>query len=110
MVPATSVFNMQPALQKIGRIYTTLSLALLPVALVLIFTYLYSFDERGPQAQGLPALMVIFAVILGVLGVNTLVATLLSVFVLEVRPKMKPYFLALLVLAVLGGLFYVLLT
>jgi len=99
---------MQPALQRIGRIYTTISLAVLPVALVVMFTYIYSLDEKGPQAQGLPALMVILAVLLGVLGINTLVATLLSVFIIDVRPKKKPYFLALLVLAVVGALTYAL--
>ena len=82
----------------------------MPVILVLMFTYLYSFEERGPQSQGLPALMVIFAAILGVLGVNTLIATLLSVFVPDVRPGKKSYFFTLLVLAVLGELLYLGLT
>ena len=90
--------------EKIGRIYTTLSLAVLPVALVVMFTYLYSFDEHGPQSQGLPALMLIFATILAVLGVNTLAATLLSVFVKDVRPKLKTYLYTLLAMSVVGGI------
>jgi len=96
----------QLTLNKIGRIYTTLSLAVLPVALIAIFTYLYSFEEHGPQSQGLPALAVIIGVILGVLGINTLTATLLSVFVKDTRPKLKPYLYTLLATAVLTGLIY----
>ena len=97
---------MQPNLKKIGRIYTTLSLAVVPVILIAMFTFLYSFDEKGPQSQGLPALMMIFAVILSVLGVNTLAATLLSVFVVDVRPRWKPYFYTLLAMAGLAIVFY----
>jgi len=97
---------MQPALNKLGRIYTTLSLAVLPVALIVMFSYLYSFDEHGPQVQGLPALMVIYAVILSVLGINTLVATLVSIFVADMRPTKKQYLLTLLAMALLAGLFY----
>lgn len=98
--------NMQPGTKKLGRVYTTFSLAVLPVALVLMFVFLYSLKEHGSQSQGLPALVMIYAVILGVLGINTLAATLLAVLVPEVRPAKKPYFLTLLVLAVLAGSFY----
>jgi pheromone shutdown protein TraB len=97
---------MQPNIEKLGRIYTTVSLAVLPVALVVMFTYLYTFNEQGSQSQGLPALMLIFAVILGVLGINTLAATILSVLVANVRPKSKPYLYTLLATTVLAGLFY----
>lgn len=97
---------MQLNFEKLGRIYTTVSLAVLPVALVVMFTYLYTFNEQGPQSQGLPALMLILAVILGVLGVNTLAATILSVLVANVRPKLKPYLYTLLATTVLAGLFY----
>jgi len=96
----------ESTLKKIGRIYTTLSLAVLPVALVLVFTYAYSLDEHSPQAQGLPALVKIIAIIVGVLGVNTLVATLLAVFNRDVRPKKKPYLYTLLAMIVMGGLLY----
>jgi hypothetical protein len=96
---------MQPGMNKIGRIYTTLSLAVLPVVLVVMFTFLYTFKEHGPQSQGLPALMVILAVILGVLGINTLIATLLAVLVADVRPRKKQYLYTLLVLAAMGGLY-----
>jgi hypothetical protein len=98
--------KMQPTSKKLGRIYTTLSLAVLPVALVMMFVFLYSLKEHGPQSQGLPALVMIYAVILGVLGINTLAATLLSVLVAEVRPATKQYFLTLLALSVLAGLSY----
>lgn len=97
---------MQQNLKKIGRAYTTLSLAALPVILVVMFTFLYSFDEKGPQSQGLPALMMIFAAILSVLGINTLAATLLSVFVVDVRPRWKPYLYTLLALVGLAVVFY----
>jgi cytochrome c biogenesis protein CcdA len=95
---------MQPNLQKLGRIYTTLSLAVLPVALVVMFTYLYTFEEHGPQSQGLPALAIILGVILGFLGINTLAATLLSLFVKDVRPKWKSYLYTLLAMSVVGGI------
>ena len=95
---------MQPNLQKLGRIYTTLSLAVLPVALVVMFTYLYTFEEHGPQSQGLPALAIILGVILGFLGINTLAATLLSLFVKDVRPKLKTYLYTLLAMTVVGGI------
>ena len=95
---------MQSNLQKLGRSYTTLSLAVLPVALVVMFTFLYTFKEHGPQSQGLPALMLIFATILAVLGVNTLAATLLSVFIVDVRPKLKTYLYTLLAMSVIGGI------
>lgn len=97
---------MQPTMNRIGRIYTTLSLAVLPVALVAMFTYLYSFDAQGPQVRGLPALATVIGVVLGVLGINTLVATLLAVFVKEVRPNLKTYLYTLLATAVVGGLLY----
>lgn len=97
---------MQTILNKIGRAYTTLSLAVLPVAFVVMFAFLAGFKEHGPQSQGLPALIMIYAVIIGVLGVNTLVATLLSVLVVKVRPVKKQYFLTLLALAGIAGLFY----
>jgi len=97
---------MQLTLERLGRIYTTLSLAVLPVALVTMFTFLYTFDEHGPQSQGLPSLMLIFAAILGALGINTLAATMLSVLVASVRPKKKPYLYTLLATAVLAVIFY----
>ena len=97
---------MQQNLKKIGRAYTTLSLAVLPVVLVVMFTFLYSFDEKGPQSQGLPALMMIFATILTVLGINTLAATLLSVFVADVRPSWKQYLYTLLAMVGLAVVFY----
>lgn len=97
---------MKTTWNKIGRFYTTLSLAVLPVALVAMFTYLYTFEEHGPQSQGLPALAVIIGVILGFLGINTLIATLLSFFVKDMRPKLKPYLYTLFATAVLAGLVY----
>jgi len=98
---------MQLTLKKIGRLYTTLSLALLPVALVVMFTYLYTFDEQGSHSQGLPALVIILAVVLGVLGVNTLAVTLLSVLNADVRPKKKQYLYTLLAITGLAVLFYI---
>lgn len=98
---------MQLIIKKLGRLYTTLSLAVLPVALVVMFTYLYTFDEHGPQSQGLPALVVILAAILGVLGVNTLAVTLLSIFNADVRPKKKQYLNTLLATAGLAALVYI---
>jgi len=68
---------------------------------------LYTFDEHGPQSQGLPALVVILAVILGVLGVNTLAVTLLSVLNADVRPKKKQYLYTLLATAGLAASLYV---
>ena len=98
---------MQPNLEKAGRLYTTLSLAVLPVALVVMFTYLYGLEPQGPEVQqGLSTLATIVSLVLTFLGINTLAATLLSVFVAEVRPRKKPYLYALLAMVLLGGLIY----
>ena len=48
--------------------------------------------------------MLIFATILAVLGINTLAATLLSVFIVDVRPKLKTYLYTLLAMSVIGGI------
>lgn len=100
---------MDPETNKIGRIYNTLSLAVVPVVLASVAVYLATFKQHGPHVQGLPALMVIFAVIIGVLGINTLAATLLAVLVVETRPRKKSLLWAMLGFAVLAVLYFLIL-
>ncbi|MDB6004779.1 MAG: hypothetical protein JWR15_1766 [Prosthecobacter sp.] len=52
------------------RFYSTLSLALPPVALVVLGTMIAGFKEDGPQSNGLGTLIVIAGTILAVLGIN----------------------------------------
>lgn len=93
-------------LKTLGRLYTTLSLAVLPVAITVVVVFLATFKEHGSQSQGLPALVAILAVIIGVLGVNTLAATLLAVLVPGTRPVKKQYLLTLLAIAATAVLIY----
>jgi len=100
---------MNLANKNIGRIYTTLSLAAVPVVLASVAVFLATFKEHGSHSQGLPALMVVFAVIIGVLGINTLIATLLAVLVVDTRPRKKSYLLTLLGMTLIAALYFLLL-
>lgn len=97
---------MHTALSIIGRIYTTSSLAVLPVACIVMVVFLFGFEEHGPQSQGLGALLVIYAMVLGVLGLNAIIAGLLSYFVVAARPTKKQFALCLVSMVGLAGLFY----
>ena len=95
---------MQAALFIIGRIYTTLSLAVLPVACIVMLVFLARFEEHGPQSQGLGALIIIFVIILAVLVLNAIIAGLLSYFVAATRPRTRQFAASLVLLLALAGL------
>ena len=71
----------------LGRLYTTLSLAALPTALLAVVVMVAGFEESGPQSQGLGVLVMGAAVVLLVLFVNAAIAGLLAWRVVVVRPR-----------------------
>ena len=76
-------------LALLGRIYTTISLAALPAAVVVLGIFLALFrDDAGLGVLITFAMLLIALAIVGVLGANAIVAALLSSRVPGVRPKL----------------------
>ncbi|MCF7785321.1 MAG: hypothetical protein K9N47_04320 [Prosthecobacter sp.] len=62
----------------LARFYCTLSLALPPVALVVLGTLMAEFKENGPQSNGLGTFILIAGTILMVLSVNAVIAGIIA--------------------------------
>ncbi len=65
-------------LLTLTRFYSTLSLALPPVALVVISAMIAGFKETGPQSNGLGTLILIAGTIMVVLSINAVIAGLVA--------------------------------
>lgn len=65
-------------LLTLARFYSTLSLALLPVALVVIGVMIAGFKETGPQSNGLGTFILIAGTILAGLSVNATIAGIVA--------------------------------
>jgi hypothetical protein len=60
------------------RFYCTLSLALPPVALVVLGAAIAGFKENGPQSNGLGTFILIAGTILGGLTINAVIAGIVA--------------------------------
>jgi hypothetical protein len=98
--------KVQPPLIIIGRFYTTFSLAIFPVVIIFTLGLMLGFEEHGSQSQGAGALLVVVALVLGSLGINTLIVVALSYFVKDIRPLKKQLIVSFIVLAVLASLIF----
>ena len=65
-------------LLTLARFYSTLSLALPPVALVVLGTAIAGFKENGPQSNGLGTFILIAGTILGVLSINAAITGIVA--------------------------------
>ncbi|MFZ2277548.1 MAG: hypothetical protein WAW39_07105 [Prosthecobacter sp.] len=65
-------------LLTLARFYSTLSLALPPVALVVIGVMIAGFKETGPQSNGLGTFILIAGTILAGLSVNAAIAGIVA--------------------------------
>ncbi len=65
-------------LTKLCRLYSTLSLALPPVALVVLGTMIAGFKENGPQSNGLGTFILIAGTIMVVLAINATIAGIVA--------------------------------
>ena len=65
-------------LLTLARFYSTLSLALPPVALAVCGAMLVGFNETGPQSNGLGTLILIAGTIMVVLSINAVIAGLVA--------------------------------
>lgn len=65
-------------LTTLARFYSTLSLALPPVALVVLGSMIAGFKENGPQSNGLGTFILIAGTILGVLSVNAVIVGIVA--------------------------------
>lgn len=89
----------------LGRFYTSLSLAMLPVAIVIVLLLLIGFRENGPQSQGLGALAVIAAIVLGSLAINAIIASILSYTVISIRPTFRQFVIYVASISALAALY-----
>jgi len=82
----------------VGRAYVALSLALLPVVVVVLAVIVGSFRENGPQSAGSGPLALIALTILAIAGANALLVGLLAWSVPAARPTWRRIGLTTLVL------------
>ncbi len=71
----------------LARFYCTLSLALLPVALVVLGAMIAGFKESGPQSNGLGTFILIAGTVMVVLAINAAITGIVAWRWPGIRPR-----------------------